>query len=159
MTDRNELRRLVEASKDGFDGQWYKQEDIAHMHFDDYIAAASPEVVMGLLDSIEVLEGWYAMVSGQRRAAEADRDQLRAVLGKIAEFDPAVTHGWAVHVRETARRALGGAPTPDYRAVAVRLKDALEDISHKSPADPDLWMLYTQDIVRSILADPEVQAL
>lgn len=38
--------------------------------------------------------------------AERERDQLREVLGIIAEFDPAVTHGWAECVREMARSAL-----------------------------------------------------
>jgi hypothetical protein len=50
-----------------------------------YIAAASPEVVLGLLDSIEVLEGRYATASGQRNTAEAERDQLRAVAVRMKE--------------------------------------------------------------------------
>ncbi len=127
MTDRNELRRLAEASKGGFDGQWYKQEDIAHMHFDDYIAAASPDVVLGLLDENEAVRlanldcvDQFNQMREERDQAQndfrqamelvrkyaAERDQLRVVLGKIAEFDPAVTHGWAEDVREMARNAL-----------------------------------------------------
>ena len=144
MTDRNELRRFAEAAASG---PWWTSDKLkCHPDLelsDDtaYIAAASPDVVLGLLDSISVLEGWYATVSGQHRAAEAERDQLREeakhalvivgnvgcelgqtqherdqlraevetlreVLGIIAEFDPAVTHGWAECVREMARSAL-----------------------------------------------------
>ena len=119
MTDRNELRKLAEEANER--GGWYPagvmwdvlieglqsqtaKEDAA------YIAAASPDVVLGLLDEIErEKSGWfqrYVDADCARKDAEIERDELRAVLGKIAEIDPAVTHGWAECVREMARNAL-----------------------------------------------------
>ena len=70
----SDLRKLAEGAKDGFDGQWYKQEDIAHMHFDVFIAAASPDVVLGLLDEIAALEEG-------RLHLMAEVDQLNAAVG------------------------------------------------------------------------------
>ena len=99
MTDRTELRRLAEAYQ-------YSDTPAALNSRLAFVSAASPDVVLGLLDSIAVLEGWYATASSQRNTAEAERDQLRAALESIATHNPAVTHGWAVHVREMARRAL-----------------------------------------------------
>ena len=148
MTDRNKLRRLAEAATPG---PWWTSDKLkCHPDLelsDDtaYIAAASPDVVLGLLDEIEELadayeclndsvksQAWDDRVKLADAIAERDelreeakhalvivgnvgrelgqtqheRDQLRAVLGKIAEFDPAVTHGWAECVREMARSAL-----------------------------------------------------
>ena len=75
MTDRNELRRLAEAAMTKSTMTGF----VPDCAIRDFNAAASPEVVLGLLDSISVLEGWYATASGQRNTAEAERDQLRAV--------------------------------------------------------------------------------
>jgi hypothetical protein len=211
MTDRNELRRLAEAAASG---PWWTSDKLkCHPDLelsDDtaYIAAASPEVVLGLLDSISVLEGWYATVSGQHRAAEAERDQLREeaqhalvivgnvgrelgqtqherdqlraevdrqkawvqqmamadaehlreVLGIIAEFDPAVTHGWAECVREMARSALRVKTSgTDYRAVAVRLKGVITEL--RDCTSEHGGAARALKITRAILADPDVEKL
>ena len=83
MTDRNELRRLAEicVAKEPLERNdidfvscgagWVRDQW-------NFIAAASPEAVLGLLDRIAVLEVWYATANGQRIAAEAERDELRA---------------------------------------------------------------------------------
>ena len=122
MTDRNELRHLAEVANKR--GGWYPagvmwdvlieylqsqtaEEDAA------YIAAAPPKVVLGLLDEIERLreEAKHALVivgnvGRELGQTQHERDQLRAALEAVANHNPAVTHGWAVHVREMARNAL-----------------------------------------------------
>lgn len=105
MVDRAELRRLAEICADK---EPIERNDIEFIDCGtgwvrdqwNYIAAASPDVVLGLLDEL---------------------DQLRAV--------------------------------------AVRLKEALDDVASEAPTDPALWMKYTQEMARNALADPEVEKL
>ena len=170
MTDRNELRRLAEAALNP-SGATCPWPDV-----DNFTDAASPEVVLGLLDEIDKLNAEIedrikaydicfkqAMENGQTRIeAERERDHLRAALESIATHNPAVTHGWAVHVREMARNALRGeASGTDYRAVAVRLKEALEIVAAQTSGIPGSTA--RADCMASIasiaLADPEVEKL
>ena len=112
MTDHNELRKLAEAANEIDSVNWWDADNRDHLPSfsrDDraYIAAASPDVFLGLLDERDQLR---AEVDRQKAWAQqmalADVEHLREVLGIIAEFDPAVTHGWAECVREMARSAL-----------------------------------------------------
>ena len=163
MTDRNELRKLAEEANER--GGWYPagvmwdvlieglqsqtaKEDAA------YIAAASPEVVLGLLDEIERLtqDNRYKYGDGYEAAGielVSERDQLReeakhalVIVGNVGR-----ELGQTQHERD------------QIRAVAVRLREAMADVASEAPTDPDLWMRYTQDLARNVLADPEVEKL
>lgn len=141
MTDRNELRRLAEAVKTAraalvghvctYEGGvgWCQSplHDDMIEAIDAFRAAASPDVVLGLLDELERLKGECDFFSARSeeertnrglaendfhdamelvRQYSAERDHLRAALESIATHNPAVAHGWADHVREMARNAL-----------------------------------------------------
>lgn len=175
MTDRAELRRLAEAAKgwpwehkhnaeliaigDGMYLQIGKINDIEAAICDGkFIAAASPDVVLGLLDVIDAQEQAAIAIEEIIHKLGEERDQYRAVLEAIANHNPAVTHGWAEQVRVMARRALGGEPITDYRAVAVRLKGALEKLARLENGDRP-GTSRGNVIAQQALADPEVQAI
>ena len=167
MTDRNELRRLAEASLKA-EETWHHEADLhgslactygeAGEHYVEqdaaYIAAASPEVVLGLLDEIERLtqDNRYKYGDGYEAAGielVSERDQLReeakhalVIVGNVGR-----ELGQTQHERD------------QIRAVAVRLREAMADVASEAPTDPDLWMRYTQDLARNVLADPEVEKL
>jgi hypothetical protein len=145
MTDE-ELRAVAEAAKGGFDGQWYEQDDIAHMHFDDFIAAASPNVVLGLLDRIKALKTEAAsrqdaanasyrqgLADGREEAASA-RCEIARLEDLLACFVPgpqtdainrliAGTNAGVVAERDEAREAvrrLAGALTEIAKGIIDR---------------------------------------
>ena len=155
MTDRNELRRLAEAYR-------YNDTPNALNSRLAFVSAASPNVVLGLLDEIGALEQAAIATEEVAHKWAEERDELRAALEAIATHNPAVTHGWAVNVREMARNALRGeASGTDYRAVAVRLKEALEIVAAQTSGIPGSTA--RADCMASIasiaLADPEVEKL
>lgn len=105
MTDRNELRRLAEACLAHLDSGplWVEWEENGPGPV-EFLVLLDEIVALEIAESVaqNVLEDWKA----RALSAETERDQLRAVLGKIANHNPAVTHGWAKWVREMARSAL-----------------------------------------------------
>jgi hypothetical protein len=85
MTD-DELREVAEASKDGFDGQWYTSDDLDNWHYGDFIAAASPDAVLGLLDRLDAANA--ALLQSQAREVGAD-SRVKALEQKLVDMNAA----------------------------------------------------------------------
>ncbi len=98
MTDRAELRRLAEASLKaeetwhheadlhgslactyGESGDYFVEQDAA------FIAAASPDVVLGLLDQVDELTKKFDHAMAMSKRLMDERDQLRAVAKRLRE--------------------------------------------------------------------------
>lgn len=148
MSDYAELRRLAEASKCGFSGEWYRVEDIDGLHFDDFIAAASPKVVLGLLARIEELEAdnracVEAVVECGKKAGQlqAEVDGLSNAAMVAEDY----AHKWGEE-RDEARDAV--------KRLAVALEEFIPSIDgHGGP-----WPMWVR-IFREALADPVVKAI
>ena len=115
MTDRNELRRLAEDANER--GGWYPagvmwdvliealrsqtaKEDAA------YIAAAPPEVVLGLLDEIEGLSLAAKVAEDHAHKRAEERDQLRAVALRLKGALEEILKGGIHDVQFFARDSL-----------------------------------------------------
>lgn len=96
MTDTEELRRLAEQARDrDFPKDW-----------ENFRAAASPDVVLGLLDELRSasgMSGRLVEVTGKLADTEADRDALTAALRWIAGQNP--TSGGVTSYRIVVEKA------------------------------------------------------
>ena len=97
MTNYTELKRLAERAS--LATPWYYLGDLLTETIDDsgdaaYIAAASPDVVLSMIDALDVQAGSIEAVQAANQRLAAERDKLRtqnqALLLSLKAF---VNHG------------------------------------------------------------------
>lgn len=155
MIDRTELRRLAEAIERP--NSWYPagviwdvlvealrsqtaQEDAA------FIAAASPDVVLGLLDEIDRLHMIF------RDNVIVPEDEYRLIT-QATKNTSILLDLKASQVAAVKRSVAAEMERDQLRAVAARLKGYLENIQGNTRQDVVRWDCETA------LADPEVEKL